>query len=295
MTILSGVYTALVTPFSSNKNSLDEDALRRIIKAQVNSGVDGIVPCGTTGESPTLSVDEHMRVIEIALEETNDDVSVIAGTGANSTKEAIELTKMASNLGIKYSLQVAPYYNKPMQKGFYEHFVEIASKFPNMKFIIYNIPGRSGKNIETETILKLMKIENIVAVKEASGNINQIMDIAIQKDKDFSLLSGDDNLTLPIISVGGSGVISVVSNVCPSLLKDMVSFAIKGDGKKALELHNKLYNLFKIMFIESNPIPVKYAVSEIFKINNTLRLPMTSLDKKYEKEIKNYLSDLGKY
>ena len=269
---LNGVFTALVTPFSKN-GSVDEKALRDLVDFQINEGISGLVPMGTTGESPTLNHDEHIHVIEIVIDQTNGRVPVIAGTGSNATGEAINMTRYAAEIGAKASLQVAPYYNKPTQEGFYRHFAEI-SKTSDIPLIVYNIPGRSGKNIENSTMLRLAKLQNVIAVKEASGDIVQVMDLIRQKPETLSILSGDDNLGFPIISLGGCGIISVASNIIPKEMERMVKMLLDGKNEDARALHYRLLPLFKNLFIETNPIPIKLALSLQGKIEEQYRLPM---------------------
>ncbi len=273
---LQGVFTALVTPFNKD-GSVDEKALRELVEGQIKAGISGLVPMGTTGESPTLDHKEHMRVIEVVVDQTKRRVPVIAGTGSNSTDEAVMMTKQAHAIGADASLQVAPYYNKPSQEGFYRHFSALADCAP-IPCIIYNIPGRCGKNVETQTILRLAKHPNIVGVKEASGSLPQVMDIIAEKPDSFTLLSGDDNLTLPIIAVGGSGIISVASNLIPKQMIEMVDAALSGDAAKAKELHYRLLPIFKIIFIDTNPIPIKYALSLKGMMEEAYRLPLCPMD-----------------
>lgn len=270
--ILEGAYTALVTPFNSDE-SIDEDALRDLVRFQVAEGIAGIVPMGTTGESPTLNHEEHIRVIEIVIEEVNGRIPVIAGTGSNCTREAIEMTRHAMECGADYSLQVAPYYNKPTQEGFIRHFRKIADSV-DIPLILYNIPGRTGKNMTSETILSLANHPNIIGVKEASGDMNQVMDIIAGKSDDFFVISGDDSLTLPICRLGGTGVISVASNLFPAKIQEFAALMNKGKTDEARKMHYQLLPLFRILFIETNPIPVKFALSLSNKVKEAYRLPL---------------------
>src|SRR3989338_4222035 len=273
--MFNGSIVAIVTPFSNGK--IDENKLRELIEFQIKNGTSGIVPCGTTGESPTLSFDEHDRVIEITVEQVKKRVPVIAGTGANSTEEAIMLTRHAAKVGADASLQVSPYYNRPTQKGLYEHFKAIA-KSVDIPIILYNILSRTGVNIEPETIAKLAQdCKNIVAVKEASGNLDQMSRIKQLCGKNFDLLSGDDSLTLPVLSIAGTGIISVVANIVPRDVADLVSEFEKGNIKKAQEIHYKLLPLVKAMFMETNPIPLKTAMGLMGMYAPDLRLPMCSM------------------
>ncbi len=270
--MFQGVLPALVTPFTKD-GKIDETALKKLVDFQINNHVDGLVPVGTTGESPTLSPEECEVVIRTVVDQARGRVPVIAGTGANSTEKAIHLTRKAKELGVTASLQVAPYYNKPTQEGFYRHFTAIADSV-DIPLIIYNIPGRTGKNIENSTMLKLAEHKNIVAVKEASGSIPQMMDLIAQKPDSFTVLSGDDNLTFPLMALGGKGVISVACNLVPDRMSELVKAALKGDWDRARQLHYSLLPLFKGIFIETNPIPIKAAMAMKGQINEIYRLPM---------------------
>lgn len=270
--MLKGVFTAIVTPFKKN-GTLDEEALRNLVNEQLKAGVSGIVPCGTTGESPTLSHDEHNRVIEIVCNEVKGKCKVIAGTGSNSTEEAIRMTKHAKEVGADGSLQVVPYYNKPTQKGLYNHFKSIAEAV-DLPMIVYNIMGRTGINLATSTLVELTKINNIIGVKEASGSIQQIMDVIKRVPEDFSVLSGDDNLTLPLMAAGGHGVISVASNIIPKRIVDFVDLGLKNDFIEMRKMHFQLDEIFSKIFIETNPIPVKKILALKGKIQSVYRLPL---------------------
>jgi 4-hydroxy-tetrahydrodipicolinate synthase len=289
--MFKGSITAIVTPFRNGK--IDEKKFRELIEFQIKNGTSGIVPCGTTGESATLSFEEHERVIEITIEQVNKRVPVIAGTGSNSTDEAIILTKQAAESGADASLQVSPYYNRPTQRGLYLHFKAVADSV-KIPIILYNIASRTGVNIEPETIAKLaVDCKNIVAVKEASGNLEQMSRIKALCPAGFELTSGDDGLTLPVLSIGGVGIISVVSNIVPRDVSDMVSAFEKGDIKKAKELHYKLLPLIKAMFIETNPIPVKTALGLMGMCEPDLRLPMCALSPDNLEKVKKALKDYG--
>lgn len=289
--MFKGSITAIVTPFRNGK--VDEKKLRELIDFQVKNGTSGIVPCGTTGESATLTFQEHERVIEITIEQVNKRIPVIAGTGSNSTEEAIMLTKQAANSGADASLQVSPYYNRPTQRGLYQHFKAVADSV-KIPIILYNIAGRTGVNIEPETIAKLaVDCKNIVAVKEASGNLEQMSRIKALCGAGFDLVSGDDGLTLPVLSIGGVGIISVVSNIVPRDVSDMVSAHELGDIKKAQSLHYKLLPLIKAMFIETNPIPVKTALGLMGMCEPDLRLPMCALAPENLEKVKKALKDYG--
>jgi 4-hydroxy-tetrahydrodipicolinate synthase len=271
-----GVYTALITPFNKN-GSLDREALKDLVEFQISAGIAGIVPVGTTGESPTVTHEENIDVIRVVVEQAKKRVPVIAGTGSNSTDEAIDMTRKAKAIGADASLQVGPYYNKPSQEGFYRHFTAIAdaADFP---IIVYNIPSRTGKNIENETMLRLASNRNIAAVKEASGDLAQVMDLIRRKPAAFDVLSGDDNLGLPLIALGGTGIISVASNVIPHEMVQLVKFALDNRLPEARELHYRLLPFFKALFVETNPIPVKYAMSLLGKAQEVYRLPLCPMD-----------------
>src|SRR5215468_10241544 len=247
-----GTGTAMITPFNSD-GSIDERALRRFVDFQIDGGVDMLLPCGTTGEGATLDENETDRVVQIVIEQSRRRVPVIIGAGSNSTAKAVQMTKRAKQIGADGVLSVGPYYNKPTQQGYYEHFKAIAEA-DDIPVIVYNVPGRTGGNIEAKTMLRLAEIPNIVAVKEASGNIGQMMDIIREAPSDFRLLSGDDALTLPVVAVGGDGVVSVVSNETPAMMSAIIDAALQGNVDKARELHYKLLPLMNVNFIESNQI-----------------------------------------
>jgi len=289
--MFKGSIVAIVTPFNNGK--IDEKKLRELIEFQIKNGTSGIVPCGTTGESATLSFDEHDRVIEITIEQVGKRIPVIAGTGSNSTDEAIMLTKHAVKSGADASLQVSPYYNRPTQKGLYEHFEAIANSV-EIPIILYNIASRTGVNIEPETIAKLARdCKNIVGVKEASGNLEQMSRIKQLCPENFALISGDDSLTLPVLSIGGTGIISVVANIVPKDVAGLVSEFEKGNIKKAQEIHYKLLPLIKAMFIETNPIPLKTALGLLGMCEPDLRLPMCAMLPENLEKLKKALVDYG--
>jgi len=286
-----GSIVAIVTPFRDGK--IDEQKLRDLIEFHIKNGTSGIVPCGTTGESATLSFEEHDRVIEITIEQVKKRIPVIAGTGSNSTQEAIMLTRHAAKAGADASLQVSPYYNRPTQKGLYEHFKAIAESV-NIPIILYNIASRTGVNIEPETIAKLAHdCETIVGVKEASGNLDQMSRIKQLCGQSFDLISGDDSLTLPILSVGGTGVISVVANIVPKDVANLVAEFEKGNLKKTQEIHYKLLPLIKAVFLETNPIPVKTAMGLLGMCEPDLRLPMCAMLPENLEKLKKVLKDYG--
>jgi 4-hydroxy-tetrahydrodipicolinate synthase len=290
-----GSIVAIVTPFcdKGGKLTIDEKKLKELIEFQIKNGTSGIVPCGTTGESATLTFAEHERVIEITIKQVNRRIPVIAGTGSNSTEEAIMLTKQAAIAGADASLQVSPYYNRPTQKGLYEHFKAIA-KSVDIPIILYNIISRTGVNIEPETIARLaVDCKNIVAVKEASGNLEQMSHVKQLCPKNFILLSGDDALTLPILAIGGKGIISVVANITPKDVANLVKEFAEGNIKKAQEIHYKLLPLIKAMFIETNPIPVKTALGLLGMCEPGLRLPMCTMQPENLEKLKKALRDYG--
>lgn len=288
---LKGIYTALVTPFKNG--NLDEKAFKNLIEFQLKGGINGIVPCGTTGEAPTLSYDEHEKVIELAVKYVNGKVPVIAGTGSNSTQEAIELTEGAKKLGANFCLLTTPYYNKPTQEGLYRHFEAIAEAV-NIPLILYNIPGRTGINMTPETIFKLSKIKNIVGVKEAAGSLTQVSDIYRLTKGKFTILSGDDNLFLPMMSVGAVGVISVVSNIMPKEMQSLYrAFLIEKNIKKAMTIHTRLMPLFQGMFVETNPIPIKEAMAYMGMVSKEFRLPLCPLSETNSIFIKGLLAEYG--
>jgi 4-hydroxy-tetrahydrodipicolinate synthase len=269
---MKGVYTALVTPFS--RGAVDFDKLRELVEFQIAGGVDGIVPVGTTGESPTLSFEEHMKVIEIVIETAKKRCLIVAGTGANSTSEAIELTKHAKTAGADATLQVTPYYNKPTQEGLYRHFSTVADE-AGLPVVLYNVPGRSGVPIAVETIARLSKNPLIVSVKEAGGSVERVS--AILDLCDITVLSGDDMLTVPMMAVGATGIISVASNIIPAELKVMVDAYAAGNVNKAMALHKKYYCLFRDLFVETNPIPIKTAMAMKGMIAEEFRLPLCEI------------------
>lgn len=276
MTNLEGVYTALITPFTK-EGAFDEAAFKDLIEFQIENGVNGLVPCGTTGESPTLSHAEQDRVIQLTVELSAGRVPVIAGTGSNATSEAIQLSQHAEKSGVDAVLLVNPYYNKPTQLGLYLHFKAIADSI-SIPCVLYNIEGRSGVNLETETIARLAsECSNITTVKEASGNLQQMKDVIASTDSSFNVVSGDDNMTLSLIEFGGKGVISVASNLIPGRIVEMVTLALNGKMEEARAKEAKLTNFFKTMFIETNPIPIKTAMAMRGWCEEVFRLPICSL------------------
>ncbi len=272
--MFKGSMVALVTPFRNGK--VDEKALKELVEFHIKSGTSALVPCGTTGESATLSYAEHDRVIELTVEYAKGRIPVIAGTGSNSTDEAIVLTKHARDAGAAASLQVSPYYNRPTQKGLYLHFKAIAEAV-DIPIILYNIASRTGVNIEPETMVKLSQVKGIIGVKEASGSLEQMARIRKACDKNFLLISGDDALTLPVMAIGGVGIISVVANIIPKDVADMCGAFAGGDLKKAEKLHYGMLDLVKAMFVETNPIPVKTAMGLLKMCGSEMRLPLCEM------------------
>ncbi len=270
--MFTGTGTALVTPFRTD-GSLDEPTLRSLVRRQLDAGINFLVPCGTTGESPTLTHAEHLRVVQITLEIAKGNVPVLAGAGGYNTAEVISLAMELKNLGADGILSVTPYYNKPTQEGLYQHFKAIASAV-NLPFILYSVQGRTGVNIDPSTVLRLSHIQNIVGIKEASGNISQMGAILNLVPKDFLVLSGDDSLTLPLIALGGRGLISVASNEIPAEMTRLVQSALAGDFPEARRLHFRFLSLMDINFVESSPIPVKAALAEMGLLQPAWRLPL---------------------
>ncbi len=287
--MVKGVIPAIITPFTKN-NEIDEEGLRENIQFLIDRGVNGIVPCGTTGESATLSFAEHKRVIDIAVDASS--VPVIAGTGSNNTKEAIELTKYAETAGADGALLITPYYNKPNDSGLIKHFERIAGEV-NFPIVLYNVPSRTGINLKPDVVATLAKIENITGIKEASGNLEQISRIIeLTKNEDFFILSGDDALTLPVMALGGTGVISVAANVAPDLVVNMVDAFNRGDLEEARRAHFKLAPLIRALFLETNPIPVKKACELIGLAAGELRMPLAPLSRENEEVLKKAIENL---
>ncbi len=287
--IFEGSMVAIVTPFKDGR--LDEEAFKNLIEWHIESGTDVIVPCGTTGESATLSFEEHDRVIELTVETVNGRVPVMAGTGSNNTTEAIRLTRDAKAAGADGALLITPYYNKPTQQGLYEHYEAIA-KAVEFPMVLYNVPGRTGVNMLPETVARLSKIDVVVGVKEATGSLRQVTEIIERCDEDFAVISGDDFINFPLLAVGGKGMISVTANVIPGDLAALYDAWKAGDIEKARQLHYKTLPLHRAMFYETNPIPVKTALAKMGKIAHELRFPLCSMseanDKKLEEALKTY-------
>ncbi len=293
--MLKGMYTALITPFKGeNAQEVDFEGFKKNIRFQVENKIDGILPLGTTGETPTLLHEEKVKIIETAVREARGKTKVMVGTGSYSTKQTIENTKEAKELGADMALIVTPYYNKPTNEGIYRHF-EAVAKEVDIPIVVYNIHGRTGKNIETPTLKKIASLKSVVAVKEASGNINQMMDVlsvVCSERKDFSVMSGDDAITLPLMVLGGSGVISVVSNLVPQKVKAMVDFALARDFENARKLHFELLPLFKDAFIETNPIPIKEAMGMAGMPAGKCRLPLCELLPENREKLRKTLREL---
>ncbi len=289
--MFTGTYTAIVTPFKNGR--VDEPALARLIQAQIKGGVDGIVPVGTTGESPTVDYDEHIRIIELSVKNAAGKIKVLAGTGANSTSEAIYLTQAAERVGADGSLQVAPYYNKPSPEGLYQHFKAIARE-TKLPIVLYSIPGRCGIEIAVDTVKRLAAdCKNIVGIKEAGGSADRVSQLRAALGAKFTILSGDDSLTLPFMSVGAQGVISVASNVIPREVSQMVNAFARGDVKKAAQLHAKFYPVFKDLFLETNPVPVKAALAMLGVVAEEYRLPLVAMSAANRAKLKATLKACG--
>lgn len=289
--MLQGVFTALVTPMNRD-GSVDFGAFEALVEEQIQRGIGGLVPMGTTGESPTLDYEEHSKVVEVTVRIARGRVPVIAGTGSNSTEEAIMLTRKAKDSGADLSLQVVPYYNKPNQEGLYRHFLEVMEQV-QMPIVVYNIAGRTGRNLETETLMRLAKHPLCVGVKEASGDLPQMMDVLARRPAHFSVLSGDDNLTYPLLALGGNGVISVVSHLIPEAMVEMWRAASANDWARAREIHFKYLKLMKTMFLDVNPLPVKTALALQGKLQENFRLPLCPLDPAKRDQVRAVLAEYG--
>jgi len=291
MTAFQGSFVALVTPFRNGM--IDEAKLRELVEFHAAQGTDGLIPCGTTGESPTLSHDEHKRVVEIVIEAAHKRLPVIAGTGSNSTREAIDLTRHAERAGADGALVVNPYYNKPTQQGLYQHFRAVAES-TTLPIITYNIQGRTAVNVETDTMARLARdCRNIVGVKEASGSLDQMSQVILACGPEFSVLSGDDNVTLPLLAIGGRGVVSVIANIVPRETAEMVHAALDGDWKRARELHYRLFPLARAAFLETNPIPIKEAMAMAGMIEPEFRLPMCRMGDANRDKLRGILATYG--
>lgn len=289
--MFTGCGTALVTPFQKN-GALDEATLRALVRRQIQGGINFLVPCGTTGESPTLTRHEHLRVVEITLEEAHGKVPVVAGAGGYNTAEVIELARELKTLGCDGLLSVTPYYNKPTQEGLFQHYRAIASAVP-LPIIVYSVQGRTGVNVEPLTLKRLAEIDNIVGVKEASGNISQMASVVHHVPERFAVLSGDDSITIPLVALGGKGIISVVSNEIPRQMTELTQLALSGDFAGARRIQREFLPLMEINFVESNPIPVKAAMASMGLLEPVWRLPMVPPSAASQAKIDKVLESLG--
>jgi 4-hydroxy-tetrahydrodipicolinate synthase len=290
VSVFEGVLTAVVTPFRDG--AVDEPALRNLVDLQIEAGIDGLVPCGSSGEAATLSHAEHRRVVEIVVQAARGRVPVVAGTGSNSTREAIELTQHAKAAGADGALLISPYYNKPTQEGIFLHYAEVAraTSFP---LLAYNIPGRTASNILPATIARMADVPQIVGVKEASGDVGQIAEVIARCPEDFAVLAGDDAMTLPLLALGGRGVIATTANVAPSAMVQMIRAFRVGDVAEARRIHYRLLSLFQVLFCETNPIPVKAALALMGVCGPEIRLPLTPLSEPNRERLQVVLKELG--
>jgi 4-hydroxy-tetrahydrodipicolinate synthase len=289
--MFTGCGTALVTPFKQD-GSLDEATLRKLVQRQIEAGINFLVPCGTTGESPTLSRAEHLRVVEITLEEAKGKVPVLAGAGGYNTAEVIELARELQGMGADGLLSVTPYYNKPTQEGLFQHYKAIAAAV-KLPIVVYSVQGRTGVNVEPQTLKRLSAIENIIAVKEASGNISQMAQVIHQVPSDFNVLSGDDSITIPLIALGGRGIISVVSNEIPGPMTKLAQAALSGNFAGAREIQRQYLPLMEVNFVESNPIPVKAAMAAMGLLEPVWRLPLVAPQPQNQARIEKVLQEAG--
>ena len=290
-TTFSGSFVAMVTPFRNGK--IDEAKVRELVEMHIAAGTDGLIPCGTTGESPTLSHDEHKRLVELVVETARKRIHVVAGTGSNSTAEAIDLTTHAERAGASGALVVNPYYNKPTQEGLYRHYRAVADSV-RIPIIAYNIASRTAVNVETPTLARLARdCRNIVGVKEASGSLDQMSQVIAACGPDFCVLSGDDNITLPLMAIGGHGVVSVIANIVPKETAELTHAALEGDWKRARELHYKLFPLARAAFLETNPIPIKEAMAMAGMIEAEFRLPMCRMSDANRETLRGILRPYG--
>lgn len=286
---LTGCGTALVTPFNAD-GSVDEGALRALVDWQIEDGIHFLVPCGSTGEAATMTTEEHRRVVAITVEQSKGRVPIVAGAGSNDTKKAIALSLEMKDAGATHLLHTSPMYNKPPQRGIVAHYRAIAESV-DLPIVVYNVPGRTGSNIEAKTTLEMAKIPGIAAVKEASGNLSQIADIIHGRNAEFSVLSGDDELTLPVMALGGDGIISVISNATPKLMSELCNAMRVGDVRRARDIHHRLLGWMRAAFVESNPIPAKAALSMMGKIKNVLRLPLVPLADAHSSAVRGALEE----
>jgi 4-hydroxy-tetrahydrodipicolinate synthase len=291
MIMFTGCGTALVTPFRQDE-SLDEPALRTLVRRQIDAGINFLVPCGTTGESPTLEPEEHLRVIEITIDEARGKVPVLAGAGGYNTKHVISLVQQLEKMGADGILSVTPYYNRPTQEGLFQHYKAIAES-TKLPIVVYSVQGRTGVNVEPATLARLAEFPNIVGVKEASGNVGQMAKVVASVPERFTMLSGDDTLTLPVIALGGRGIISVVSNQIPAEMTRLAAAALSGDVRTAQRLQRKFQELMDVNFIESNPIPVKYGMSLMRLLEPVWRLPMTPPQAASQQKIESVMRKTG--
>jgi 4-hydroxy-tetrahydrodipicolinate synthase len=286
-----GSFVAMVTPFRNGK--VDEAKLKELVEFHITNGTDGLIPCGTTGESPTLSHDEHHRVVELVIEAARGRIRVVSGTGSYSTSDAIEMTRHAERAGAAGALVVNPYYNKPTQEGLYRHFRAVAESVA-IPILVYNIQGRTAINVETDTMARLARdVKNIVGVKEASGSLDQMSQVIAACGPDFSVLSGDDNITLPLLAIGGSGVVSVIANIVPRETAELVHAALDGDWKRARDLHYRLFPLARAAFLETNPIPIKEAMALAGMLEPEFRLPMCRMSDANREKLRAILKPYG--
>jgi len=288
---LYGCGTALVTPFKAD-GQLDKAALQRLVDFQIREGIDFLVPCGTTGESATLTRTEQILVVEIVVQRAKGRVPVIAGAGGNNTAHVIEMAKQIADLGVDGLLSVTPYYNKPTQEGLFQHYRAFANAV-KLPMIVYNVPGRTSTNLLPDTVVRLNAIDNIIGIKEACGDINQITELAMKIPTGFKIISGDDALTLPIIALGGAGVISVISNQAPKMMAELTRLCLEGKYEAARTLQRKLYPLMKLNFIETNPIPVKAGLAMMGLITESYRLPLVPMSDENRKKLRSAMLDLG--
>ena len=289
--IFQGSFVAMVTPFRNGQ--VDEAKLRELVEFHITNGTDGLIPCGTTGEAPSLGHDEHHRVVELVIEAARGRIRVVAGTGSYSTSDAIEMTKHAERAGAAGALVVNPYYNKPTQEGLYRHFRAVAESVA-IPILVYNIQSRTAVNVETDTMARLARdVKNIVGVKEASGSLDQMSQVIAACGPDFSVLSGDDNVTLPLLAIGGSGVVSVIANIVPRETAEFVHAALDGDWKRARELHYRLFPLARAAFLETNPIPIKEAMAMAGMIEPEFRLPMCRMSDANREKLRAILKPYG--
>jgi len=289
--MFKGLYVALVTPFKKD-GSLNEDKLRELVRFHIESGTDGLVPCATTSENPSYTWEEHFKIIEIVVKEADGKLNVVAGCGTNSTTRSLDNIKKAKDLGVDGAMVVTPYYNKPTQEGLYAHFMKLADE-GGLPLMLYNVPGRTGVNMLPETVERLSKHEMIVAVKEASRSLEQMSDIVHRCGDRINLLSGDDGITLPILSIGGKGVVSVVGNIVPGDMLALLRAFEKGDMEEARKWHNKLFPLCKAMFIETNPIPVKTAMKMLGMLNGEMRLPLSRMRPENVRKLRKTMKEYG--